>query len=729
MQGKWFMKKWLVFSAALLMIAVFAVPGNAKEIEFNGKIYDIAEPGETIPGEIILQMGAGASIQSVQSVAGQLGGRITGEIPEYDLYRVKLDSAWSAKTEPALLTQAIEAAKQMAGVKDAFANVKVSIPKPVGAPEPFDVAGTSPTPSSRKEATTKDSIAAQAAPTGNQWHLSVIGANKAGTPPATTPVVAVLDTGVDYNHPDLAGKVILGKDYIDDDMDPMDMHGHGTHCAGLVGAKGAYLVRGVSPNTKILAVRVLDANGSGSSFDIQAGIVWARKQTGVKILSMSFGGYYQEGASDYNAYKKIIDDTVAAGVIPVAAAGNDYNYYLYYYQSSSKYRPCPAFFPNTFTVGATNENDMRAYFSNYDIGTLNSLTFNYNFVDIVAPGWYILSSTYNGEVIRMSGTSMATPIVAGATAFYWGLTANKSKTDAQVRNALVASGTSLGVYNGFPSAEKRVDLRKAVGGTSTGFVGVVYNAQTGRPLRGATVKVTQGDVTATTTTDYEGFFTATGAFVDGKSCTLAFSKTGFSPYTRTMTAESKEIQNLTKPVFMNQVRAAGQWSIIIDNRSYQPGYYEARETFNGRASWFPYNWNMTAGAFPVPFVSSTTLGKLELSYTGAINASPYMAMTTDPYQYRNPATTFVIKPQSGQTYKVYTMLTEPNTEGYYYSWGSYKNNAYSQPAIQARVYIGSNLKATVNPSTATDPDKPYWYIGDITGTTFTLKNTYLATAP
>ena len=151
----------------------------------------------------------------------------------------------------------------------------------------------------------------------------------------------------------------------------------------------------------------------------------------------------------------------------------------------SKYRPVPAWYPNSFTVGATQEVDMRAYFSNYDIGTLDGQTFNYNFVDIVAPGWNILSTYPDGRYERLNGTSMAAPVVSGVVARYWAK--NPAATPAAVVAALVATGRSLNVYNGFPSAEKRVDLMKALGIVKTGFVGVVYNAQNGVTLPGVTV--------------------------------------------------------------------------------------------------------------------------------------------------------------------------------------------------------------------------------------------------
>lgn len=717
----------ILFSAVCLGLAAFTGMAHAKWVEHQGKMLDIAEPGEMKPGEIIVEMSPGLSLQQAEAVASTLGGRIRGIIQEYGLYRVQLASTKDVGSSLDAVSQAIAAAGKLPGVKAAFPNYKVSIPKPSGTPGAAK-AESSPAAS----LTALDSgtpTATAAAPAGQQWHLSTINWSRAGTPPASTPVVAVLDTGVQYDHPDLAGNVILGKDFVDDDMDPMDENGHGTHCAGLVAARGVYMAKGVSPNTKVLAVRVLDAGGSGSSFDILAGIVYARNYKGVKILSMSFGGYYVQGSPEYNNYKKVIDDTLAKGVLPVAAAGNENNLYLYYYQSSDKYRPVPAWFPSTFTVGATTENNMRAYFSNYDIGSLSGLTFKYSFVDIVAPGWNILSTYLGNQVARLSGTSMACPIVAGAAAFYWGT--NPGKTAAEVASALSSTGMPTNVYYGFPSAEKRLDLMKAMGKSATGFVGLVYNGQTGRPLKSATLNVKEGStVKATVTTDYEGFFTVAG-LKGGTNYTLAFSRAGFSPYSTNLGAVAGAMTNLTKAVFLNQKRPAGQWSVLMDWRSWHPGYEDAYWTYgySGRPTWYPYNWNTVAGTFMSPYVYSSSYGgTINLNDSGSLTESPYMALTTNPYASgTSPASTFVIKPQSGTTYKVYTLLDNVNSD--YYEWGRYKSATnITQPAVQARLYLGSTLKATVNAGSATGKGA-YWYVGDISGTTFTVKNLLQATEP
>jgi thermitase len=717
---------WVLACFMLILLAVecaFTPPTFAKPVTIGGKTYDIVEPGDSVPGELVVQLKDGFSPAAAAAVASRLGGRIAGHVPEYNLFLIKI----GVGTKEAVLN-AVRAAKQDPAVKDAFPNTKFSIPKPGAVP-----------PSSKKSPNPPDvgagvsdenfagdaGVVALAAPTGGQWHLNMINWYDAGTPPTATGIVAVVDTGVDYTHPDLVGKVILGKDYVEDDSDPMDVAGHGTHVAGIIAARGAYMAWGVSPNTKILAVRVLDSSGSGSWFDIVQGIIYARNYAGVKAINLSLGGYAYEGTGDYNTLKQVIDDTVnVRKVLPVVAAGNEDNYYLYRYQSS-KLRPIPAWYPNSFTVGATQEADMRAYFSNYDVGTLDGKTFNYVFVDIVAPGWDILSTYPGSQIVRMSGTSMATPVVAGCVARTWAK--YPTYTPAQVVARLQATGRSVNVYNGFPSAERRVDLMKALGINATGFVGVVYNGQSGVTLPGVTVTAKAGATTiATTTTNSEGFFRLKG-LTGGTAYAISYAKTGFSAPVAGAVAAANQLVPLAKPVFMNQNRPTGQWSVLIDWRSWHPGYDEAVVSYPSKPAWYPYNWDTTAGMFFSPYVKSTSLGTIDLDNWGSLTASPYMALTHSPYAYTRPGHNFVIKPQSGQTYKVYTLLDNIHSD--YYEWGKYKTTTnVTQPLVQARVYLGPTLKYTANAQAATGTG-PYWHIATISGSTVTPVNKLQTTAP
>lgn len=204
------------------------------------------------------------------------------------------------------------------------------------------------------------------------------------------PVVAVLDTGVSP-HPDLAGRLLPGKDLVDDDNDPSDPHGHGTHVAGIVGAAAGNGLgsAGVAPGASILPIRVLDAEGRGSNATIAAGIREAVKR-GAKVINLSLGG---SEASE--TLKRAIADAQAAGAVVVAASGNEGVTSAFY----------PAAFPGVISVGAHDQAARRASFSNHGA-----------YLSLAAPGVAIGSLATNGGTRSLSGTSMASPHVAGAAA-------------------------------------------------------------------------------------------------------------------------------------------------------------------------------------------------------------------------------------------------------------------------------------------------------------------------
>ncbi|MCF6139212.1 S8 family peptidase [Pseudalkalibacillus berkeleyi] len=220
--------------------------------------------------------------------------------------------------------------------------------------------------------------------------------------------VAVLDTGVDYNHPDLDSKVLLGYDFVDNDYTPYDLHGHGTHVAGTVAAEtnNAQGVAGMAPNTKILAVRVLNAQGSGSTADIADGIRYAADQ-GAEVINLSLGC---DCASQ--TLKSAVDYAWNKGSVVVAAAGND--------GVSTTFEP--ASYTNAIAVAAVDRYDQLASFSNWGA----------SWVDVAAPGVDIASTYPNNGYVYMSGTSMAAPHVAGLA----GLLAAQGRSASQIRAAI-----------------------------------------------------------------------------------------------------------------------------------------------------------------------------------------------------------------------------------------------------------------------------------------------------
>ena len=226
--------------------------------------------------------------------------------------------------------------------------------------------------------------------------------------------VAVIDTGVDYTHPDLIGSVNGGYDFAADDPDPMDEHYHGTHVAGTIGAHGnnGTGVTGVNWNVNILPIRVLDADGSGTLEDVLDGIVFAGQQ-GARVANMSIG---------YYGHSPAIEAAIAAAsnTLFVAAAGNDANN-----DDWDAMEPCTVNAPNVVCVAATGRKDRLAWFSNYGQST----------VDVAAPGVNVLSTVPGAGYELLSGTSMATPHVAGIAALALGL--NPTLTTDQLKQVVM----------------------------------------------------------------------------------------------------------------------------------------------------------------------------------------------------------------------------------------------------------------------------------------------------
>jgi len=206
-------------------------------------------------------------------------------------------------------------------------------------------------------------------------------------------IVAVIDTGVDATHPDLAGKVLPGFDvYSSTTLGKYDPNGHGTHVAGIIAATAdnATGVAGLAPSVKILPVRVLDETGYGDDSLVAKGVLWA-VLNGAQVINLSLGGPDRDPL-----LAEAIDKAVAAGVAVVVAAGNE--------GISGSPVSYPGAHPDVTAVAATSSNDQRALFST--VG---------QFVDVAAPGMSILSTWPSGYSYQ-SGTSMATPFVSAATA-------------------------------------------------------------------------------------------------------------------------------------------------------------------------------------------------------------------------------------------------------------------------------------------------------------------------
>ena len=233
----------------------------------------------------------------------------------------------------------------------------------------------------------------------------------------------IIDTGIDFTHPDLEGRASFGVDEISPSTNGADCNGHGTHVSGTVG--GA--TYGVAKDVSLVAVRVLDCSGSGSTSGVAAGIDWVTGQktsnpTVPMVANMSLGG----GAS--SALDLAVTNSINAGVTYAIAAGNGNIFGI----AQDACPTSPARVAAAITVSATNDTDTKASWANY--GTC---------VDIFAPGVNITSSWWSstGQTQNtISGTSMATPHVTGAAALY--LETNPTATAATVAAALVNNATA-----------------------------------------------------------------------------------------------------------------------------------------------------------------------------------------------------------------------------------------------------------------------------------------------
>jgi subtilisin len=270
----------------------------------------------------------------------------------------------------------------------------------------------------------------------NSWGVTKIGADKVWT---STPnsqgdgiKVAVIDTGINYNHPDLDGNYLGGVNYVTTGASPLDDNGHGSHCAGIIAAEddGTGVV-GVAPKAHLYAVKVLDSTGSGYTSNVVAGINWAIAN-GMNVISMSLGSPYTS-----TLLQTACNNAQAAGIVVVAASGNDGRASISY----------PARYSSVIAVGAVDSSNVRPSWSNYGAE-----------LAVVAPGVAVYSTVLSTSYATYSGTSMATPHVAGTAAlimasgatnenawYSYGLTNNDGIwSPSDVRNVLTYTADDLG---------------------------------------------------------------------------------------------------------------------------------------------------------------------------------------------------------------------------------------------------------------------------------------------
>ncbi len=349
------------------------------------------QPAEFVPGELVVGLDL-VNPKALPLQAMALVGWVVETIPQIGAYRVVLTPNLS-------MDDAMEFLRAIPGVKYVEPNYIY-----------------------RAFATPNDPGYSQ------QYGLQRIQANLAWDiwQPQATRYIAIIDTGIDYNHSDLRNKFrrlangqIYGYNTLNNSTNANDDNGHGTHCAGIaaaeinngIGVAGVAAwnpaVSGYNQYVQLMPVKVLDANGSGSLTSVANGITWAA-DNGAHVLSMSLGG-----PSGSSTLSNAVTYAWNRGCLIVAAAGNGGS-------SSPQY---PAYYTNVIAVAATDQNDRLTSFSQYG-----------SWVDIAAPGASIYSTYRGNSYATLSGTSMACPHVSGAAALVWTHAPNLS--NQQLRSIL-----------------------------------------------------------------------------------------------------------------------------------------------------------------------------------------------------------------------------------------------------------------------------------------------------
>ncbi|WP_376766335.1 S8 family peptidase [Thermoactinomyces mirandus] len=383
------MKRFLSICTTLVLVALLAIPVSVFATPAP------ADNGNFVPGELIVKFKEGISAQSAQSVHQQYGAKLMEKSKYSGFEVVKFKGS---------ITKMIEKYKNNPMVEYV---------------EPNYYAHAMWTPNDL---------------TSRQWGPQKVQAPQAWdvSQSSSSTVIAIVDTGVQANHPDLNGKVIQGYDFVDNDNVAQDGNGHGTHCAGIAAAvtNNGIGMAGMAPNARIMAVRVLDNQGSGTFADVADGIVFAA-QNGADVISLSLGG-----SVGSTALQNAVQQAWNNGAVVVAAAGN----------SGVSLPSYPAYYSQAIAVASTTSSDTLSYFSNYG-----------SWVDVAAPGSDIYSTYINSSYRNLSGTSMATPHVAGLAA----LLASQGRSNSQIRAAIENTADQIS-GTGYYFEHGRINANRAV---------------------------------------------------------------------------------------------------------------------------------------------------------------------------------------------------------------------------------------------------------------------------
>lgn len=387
-----------------ILLAVALEPGHADP-----------GPSHFVPGEVLVKFHPDLSQSAIAVLAADYQGRTLGSIPRMGIWRLQV--------EP--------------GREQAMARAWSALPQVLYAEPNYRAWAMADPPDDTYYYL--------------QWNLDKVHAPEAWEITRGDPSmpVAIIDTGLDLSHPDLVDKMwvnpgeipgngqdddgngyvddVHGYDFVNEDGDPGDDHGHGTHVAGIAAAAtdNGLGVAGMAPANPLMTLKVLSSSGEGSYFNVARAIDYARVQGG-RVMNLSLAGL-----DDSSVLYEAVQAATAAGTVVVAAAGNCGS--SCYIDGDRYENPIlyPAGYDEVLAVGATDSNDGIA-----------SLSEHHPYVDVAAPGISVYSTTRGGGYGYKSGTSMATPHAAGLTALLWA--AAPALTQAEVVEQITQSAEDLG---------------------------------------------------------------------------------------------------------------------------------------------------------------------------------------------------------------------------------------------------------------------------------------------
>jgi thermitase len=359
-----------------------------------------------------------------------------------------------------------------------------------------------------------------------QWGLTKVKAAEAWdiTTGNATIKIAILDTGVDLDHPDLAGKIVISTNFTTS-ASANDVAGHGTHVAGIAAAStnNGTGTAGLGYNSSIMNVKVLGDDGSGYYSWVAQGIIWAA-DNGANVINLSLGG-----SAASTTLESAINYAWNKGVVVVAAAGN----------SGASAPSYPAYYSNVIAAAATDSYDRLASYSNYG-----------DWVDVAAPGSSIYSTLINGSYGYATGTSMSSPFVAGLAGLVFTRvtdTNNNKFLNDEVRTQIESTCDNIGITSighGRINAYNAVQTSPTI--TTGTIVGAVTDSANGLPITSATIT----DGVRTIITDSKGCYIISD--LSSGNYTLVHSATGYTTKSQPVSVVAGQTTNadcsLTKVV-------------------------------------------------------------------------------------------------------------------------------------------------------------------------------------